>query len=104
LNKHHQLVISFFRKKHRIFYFQSDQQLNTKRHPQDLQDINVDMLTYQMRSVLPSISNSINLTNSLFKHEDLLSTTNLFNYNDEDFIETNTLPSINSFMNKKYFL
>jgi hypothetical protein len=74
--------------------------MNMKRHPQDLQDINVDMLTYQMRSVLPSISNSINLTNSLFKQEDIIS----FHYNSDDFIETNTLPSINSFMNKKYLL
>jgi hypothetical protein len=75
--------------------------MNMKRHPQDLQDINVDMLTYQMRSVLPSISNSINLTNSLFKQEDIIS----FHYNNhDDFIETNTLPSINSFMNKKYLL
>jgi hypothetical protein len=62
------------------------------------------MLTYQMRSVLPSISNSINLTNSLFKQEDILSSTNIFHYNDNDLIETNTLPSINSFMNKKYVL
>jgi len=62
------------------------------------------MLTYQMRSVLPSISNSINLTNSLYKQEDILSATNIFHYNDDDFIETNTLPSINSFMNKKYLL
>ncbi len=83
--------------------FKSDQQLNIKRHPQDLQDINVDILTYQMRSVLPSISNSINLTNSLFKQEDILSSTNIFHY-DDDLIETNTLPSINSFMNKKYLL
>ncbi len=74
--------------------------MNMKRHPQDLQDINVDMLTYQMRSVLPSISNSISLTNSLFKQEDIIS----FHYNSDDFIETNTLPSINSFMNKKYLL
>ncbi len=80
--------------------FKSDQQLNIKRHPQDLQDINVDMLTYQMRSVLPSISNSINLTNSLFKQEDIIS----FHHHNDDFIETNTLPSINSFMNKKYLL
>jgi hypothetical protein len=62
------------------------------------------MLTYQMRSVLPSISNSINLTNSLFKQEDILSATSIFHYNDDDLIETNTLPSINSFMNKKYLL
>ena len=61
------------------------------------------MLTYQMRSVLPSISNSINLTNAIFKQEDLLSSTNFFHY-DDDLIETNTLPSINSFMNKKYLL
>jgi len=53
-----------------------------------------------MRSVLPSISNSINLTNSLFKQEDIIS----FHHNNDDFIETNTLPSINSFMNKKYLL
>lgn len=62
------------------------------------------MLTYQMRSVLPSISNSINLTNSLFKQEDILSPTNIFHYNDDELIETNTLPSINSFMNKNYLL
>ncbi|CAF3726431.1 unnamed protein product [Rotaria sordida] len=82
----------------------SDQQSIIKCHPQDLQDINVDILTYQMRSVLPSISNSINLTNSLFKQEDLLSSTNMFHYDNDDLIETNTLPSINSFMNKKYLL
>ncbi|CAF1099886.1 unnamed protein product [Adineta ricciae] len=83
----------------------SEQSLTVKRHPQDLQDINVDILTYQMRSVLPSISNSINLTNSLFKQEDIISppATNIFQY-DDDLIETNTLPSINSFMNKKYLL
>ncbi|CAF0950641.1 unnamed protein product [Adineta ricciae] len=83
----------------------SEQSLTVKRHPQDLQDINVDILTYQMRSVLPSISNSINLTNSLFKQEDIISppATNVFQY-DDDLIETNTLPSINSFMNKKYLL
>lgn len=84
-----------------LFSFKIDQQ---KCHPQDLQDINVDILTYQMRSVLPSISNSINLTNPLFKQEDLLSSSNMFHYENDDLIETNTLPSINSFMNKKYFL
>lgn len=57
-----------------------------------------------MRSVLPSISNSISLTNGLFKQEDVLSSTNAFNYDNDDLIETNTLPSINSFMNKKYLL
>lgn len=61
------------------------------------------MLTYQMRSVLPSISNSINLTSTLFKQEDMLSSTNIFHFNN-DLIETNTLPSINSFMNKKYVI
>ncbi|UJR37074.1 hypothetical protein I4U23_029778 [Adineta vaga] len=83
----------------------SDSSTTFKRHPQDLQDINVDVLTYQMRSVLPSISNSINLTNSLFKQEDIISppATTIFHY-DDDLIETNTLPSINSFMNKKYLL
>lgn len=71
----------------------------SSRHPQDLQDINVDMLTYQMRSVLPSISHSI----QFFKQEDLPTTSsnNLFH----DFLENTTLPSINSFMNnKKHFL
>ncbi|CAF1088548.1 unnamed protein product [Rotaria sp. Silwood1] len=82
----------------------SDQQSTIKCHPQDLQDINVDILTYQMRSVLPSISNSINLTNSLFKQEDILSPINTYHYDNDDLIETNTLPSINSFMNKKYLL
>ncbi|CAF3550302.1 unnamed protein product [Adineta steineri] len=81
----------------------SEHSTNLKCHPQDLQDINVDVLTYQMRSVLPSISHSINLTNSLFKQEDILSPTNIYHY-DDDLIETNTLPSINSFMNKKYLL
>ncbi|CAF1030468.1 unnamed protein product [Didymodactylos carnosus] len=32
----------------------------TGRNPHDLQDINVDLLTYQVRSVLPSISNGNN--------------------------------------------
>ncbi|CAF4709880.1 unnamed protein product, partial [Rotaria magnacalcarata] len=82
----------------------SEQQLTMKCHPQDLQDINVDILTYQMRSVLPSISNSVNLQNSLFKQEDILSPINTFHYDNDDLIETNTLPSINSFMNKKYLL
>ncbi|CAF5019720.1 unnamed protein product, partial [Rotaria socialis] len=81
-----------------------EQQLTMKCHPQDLQDINVDILTYQMRSVLPSISNSVNLQNSLFKQEDILSPINTFHYDNDDLIETNTLPSINSFMNKKYLL
>ncbi|CAF3449748.1 unnamed protein product [Rotaria sp. Silwood1] len=100
---------SFKNKESRLLFFfsfslKSDQQSTIKCHPQDLQDINVDILTYQMRSVLPSISNSINLTNSLFKQEDILSPINTYHYDNDDLIETNTLPSINSFMNKKYLL
>lgn len=96
-----------------------------KRHPKDLQDINVDMLTYQMRSVLPSISNAMALTtnSSYFKEEDeeddeeeddddfppsLLSSTshriNDYFSSNSDLIESNPLPSINSFMNKNYLL
>ncbi|CAF1154207.1 unnamed protein product [Rotaria sordida] len=66
--------------------------------------IGFDISTYQMRSVLPSISNSINLTNSLFKQEDILPSLNTYRYDNDDLIETNSLPSINSFMNKKYLL
>lgn len=75
------------------------QQIHFKRHPQDLQDINVDMLTYQMRSVLPSLSHSLTLSNQFFQHDDIYSS-----FPNEDFIENTTLPSINSFMNKKYLL
>lgn len=81
-----------------------------KRHPKDLQDINVDMLTYQMRSVLPSISNAVTLTThcSFYKDDELLLRTNpineLFSTTNYDLIETNPLPSINSFMNKNYLL
>lgn len=60
------------------------------------------MLTYQMRSVLPSISHSI----QFFKQEDLPPTpsNNLFHYHEEEFLENTTLPSINSFMNNKKHL
>lgn len=75
------------------------QQIHFKRHPQDLQDINVDMLTYQMRSVLPSLSHSLTLSNQFFQQDDIYSS-----FPNEDFIENTTLPSINSFMNKKYLL
>ncbi|CAF2910049.1 unnamed protein product [Rotaria sp. Silwood2] len=80
----------------------SDQQSTIKCHPQDLQDINVDILTYQMRSVLPSISNSINLTNSLFKQEDILSPTSTFHYDNDDLIETNTLPIFDSLATQNF--
>lgn len=77
-----------------------------KRHPKDLQDINVDMLTYQMRSVLPSISNAVQC--SFYNDDELLLRSNalneFFSSTNYELIETNPLPSINSFMNKNYLL